>query len=112
MEARPRPPRKFFFSVIGTPATVTLTFVDEPRWEKRGKGDALVATILRKDLTETEEMEQFAPDANDLSVALVSALGGTVMGKSCRISLETRPILSRKTGGTVQVISKFVVQPT
>lgn len=111
MEARPRPPRKFFFSVQGTPQPITLTFEDEPRWEKRGKGDALVATVRRGELM-PEEMEQFAPDANDLSVALVQALGGMVAGKSCRISIETKPVPSRKTGGTVQVISKFVVQPT
>ena len=111
MEARPRPPRKFFFSAVGTPTPVKLTFQNEPQWLKRGKGDALVAEIKRSDM-EPEELEQFAPDANDLSVALVSALGGTVAGKSCRISIETKPVPSRKTGGTVQVISKFVVQPT
>jgi hypothetical protein len=111
VEARPRAPRKFFFSVLGTPSPVRLTFVNEPTWEKRGKGDALVAKIKRGDLDE-EEMEQFAPDANDLSVALVTALGGTVAGKTCTISIETKPVPSRKTGGVVQVIAKFVVQGT
>ena len=111
MEARPRPPRKFFFSARGTPGPTALTFQDEPRWEKRGKGEALVATIKRGDLL-PEEMEQYAPDAMDLSVALVKSLGGTVARKSCLISIETKSILSTKTGLPMQVISQFVVQPT
>lgn len=107
MEAKPRPPRKFFFSPVGTPTPVKLTFLSEPVWTKRDKGEALVAAIAR-DGVSPEELEQYTPDAYDLSVALVAVLGGTVNGKSCTVAIETRKIPSRK-GGEVAVISKFTV---
>ena len=109
MEAKHRPPRKFFFSPTGTPSPVKITFLNEPTWKQREKGEALVALVSR-DGSMAEELEQYTPDAYDLSEALVAALGGTVGGKSCTVSIETRSVPSRK-GGSIAVISKFIATP-
>lgn len=115
MEAKKRPPRKFFFSAIGTPGAVKLTFVSEPRWQQREKGEALCATIHRGGTDGTsqydEELEQYTPDAYDLSQALVAILGGTVVGQTCRITPVFKRVPSARRPGTeVSVIDKFLVE--
>lgn len=110
MEARKRPPRKLFFSAKGT-MEARVSFTSEPAWtEDSEKREILKADCIDLDTDQPVVLEQFCPDAYDLSEALVKGLGSTVIGKRAAIMARGA---TRKTndGKTVQYLDGFTVTP-
>ena len=112
IEAKKRPPRKLFFSAKGV-MDAEITFLDEPQWiedKENKRSDVLTSRVL--DHGEGNEMllEQFPPDAYDLSEALVRGLGGEVKGKRCTVRAK-RGTRQNRTGETVEFIVSFEIRP-
>ncbi len=112
MEAKKRPARKVFFSAKGRMAA-QLKFLTEPVWAQDGKDkerEVLRADVVDLDKRENAMLEQYCPDAYDLSEALVQALGSTVVGKSAAIVARGA---TRQTndGRTVSYLDGFTVTP-
>jgi hypothetical protein len=112
MEARKRPPRKLFFSVKGRMAA-QVKFLTEPTWTndvEDKEREVLRADVVDLERRENVVLEQFCPDAYDLSEALVQALGTNVAGKSAAIVARGA---ARQTndGRTVQYVDGFTVTP-
>lgn len=111
MERREAPPRKYFFSPVGTPVPVKVKFIDEPVWKPspNGKGERLCGRVCVNDSVFPIELEQFTPDAYLLCDALIKALGGTVQGITARVGITTKKVMTRR-GSEVAVIENFVVE--
>lgn len=108
MEAKKRPARKVFFSAKGT-RSAKLRFLSEPAWMQDEK-EREVLKAECYDLEEQKEvlLEQFCPDAYDLSEALVASLGTVVAGKSAAI-LARGAVRRTNDGKTVEYLDGFTV---
>lgn len=109
MEARPRPPAKLFFSAKGK-REAQVRFLTEPIWTTDAEErEVLKANCLDLETEKPVMLEQFCPDAYDLSEALVKGLGATVIGKSAAIVARGA---ARKTndGRTVEYLDGFEVK--
>jgi hypothetical protein len=110
MEVRHRPPRKLFLSVKGR-TSAQVKFLSEPTWTTdKDKRDVLTAEVWDVDRNEKAMLEQYCPDAFDLSEALVMALGSTVAGKSASI-VGRQATRTTNDGKTVGYLDGFDVKP-
>lgn len=111
MEAKKRPPRKLFFSAKGR-LDAEITFLEEPDWktDDEDRTDVLTARILELETGEEMLLEQFPPEAYDLSEALVKGLGAIVKGKTCSVRAK-RGSRTNGRGQTFEFLESFDVRP-
>ena len=112
IEAKKRPPRKLFFSAKGV-MDAEITFLEEPQWiedKENKRSDVLTSRVIDHEEGNEMLLEQFPPDAYDLSEALVRGLGADVKGKRCTVRAK-RGTRKNKTGDTVEFIVSFEIRP-
>lgn len=108
VEARSRPPRKVFLSAKGK-RELKLQFLTEPKWvEDEDKREVLQADCINLETEEKVVLEQFCPDAFDLSEALVKGLGTIVVGKSAAI-VARGAVRKTNDGRSVEYLDGFEV---
>jgi hypothetical protein len=109
MQAKSRPPQKLFFSAKGR-TKASIRFLTEPVWaQDEEEREVLRAEVWDMDDDRKALLEQFCPDAYDLSEAIVAALGTVVKDKSAAIVGRGA---ARKTndGRTVAYLDGFEVK--
>lgn len=91
-----------------------ITFLEEPIWAEEKNDQGRVRDVLRVPVMDNVEgkvvlLEQFAPDAYDLSEALVGGLGAIVKDKRAKVRAK---LGQRKTsdGKLVDFLDGFSVE--